>query len=247
LGGELGQCAEVVTLFQNAGYAIEPTAPDSSHQNGPGERPHWSIAESLHAILGGAGLNPKFWSYAFEHYLWLYNVTVHGLQSASPYTLCTGCKPDLNLLRTFGCQIYALLPQHRSAKLLDHACTGIFLGYTDTMKNIWYYDVESGQVKTAHHVSFDESMFDLSDKLPNAHMLVSVKLDSLDLVDIAIQTPDLDVSMTQFFHLCTFSMPFDPLAAKTLFLSFWICQRLRCAYISDFHLAPTDMTLWSAR
>jgi len=29
LGGELGHCTEVVTLFQNAGYAIEPTAPDS--------------------------------------------------------------------------------------------------------------------------------------------------------------------------------------------------------------------------
>ncbi len=69
------------------------------------------------------------------------------------------------------------------------------------MKNIWYYDVETGQVKTAHHVSFDESMSNLSDKLPNACMLVNLKPDSLDLVDIAIKTPDLDVSMTPFFHL----------------------------------------------
>ena len=38
-------------------------------------------------------------------------------------------------------------------------------------------------------------------------------------------------------------MPFDSLAAEPLFLSFWICQRLHHAYISDFHLAPTDMTL----
>jgi len=37
LGGELGCCADVVTLFQNASYAIKPTAHDSSHQNGPGE------------------------------------------------------------------------------------------------------------------------------------------------------------------------------------------------------------------
>jgi len=50
---------------------------------------------------------------------------------------------------------------------------GIFLGYTDTMKNVCYYDVESGQVKTAHHVSFDESMSDLSDKLPNARILAN--------------------------------------------------------------------------
>jgi len=47
LGGELGWCTEVVELFCLAGYAIETTAPDSSHHNGPGEHPHCSIAEGL--------------------------------------------------------------------------------------------------------------------------------------------------------------------------------------------------------
>jgi len=40
LGGELGHCIYIVELFQQAGYAMELTAPDSSHQNGPGEHPH---------------------------------------------------------------------------------------------------------------------------------------------------------------------------------------------------------------
>jgi len=71
LGGELGHCMDIVKLFQQAGYAIKPTAPDSSHQNGPGEHPHQSIAEGLWAMLGGAALEPKFWPYAFEHYLCL--------------------------------------------------------------------------------------------------------------------------------------------------------------------------------
>jgi len=47
LGGELGWCTEVVELFHLAGYAIETTAPDSSHHNGPGKHPHCSIAEGL--------------------------------------------------------------------------------------------------------------------------------------------------------------------------------------------------------
>jgi len=42
-------------------------------------------------------------------------------------------------------------------------------------------------------------------------------------------------------------MPFDPMAAESLFLSFRLCQRLRRVYISDFHLAPTGLTLRSAR
>jgi len=40
LGGELGCCINVVKLFQQAGYVVKPTAPDSLHQNGPGEHPH---------------------------------------------------------------------------------------------------------------------------------------------------------------------------------------------------------------
>jgi len=99
LGGELGHCMDIVELFQHAGYAMEPTAPDSSHQNDPGEH---SIAEGLWAMLGGSALEPKFWPYAFEHYLHLYNVTIHHSQQASPYTICMGNKPNLSLLWTFG-------------------------------------------------------------------------------------------------------------------------------------------------
>jgi len=124
-------------------------------------------------MLGGAALESKFWPYAFEHYLRLYNVMAHHSQHASPYTICTGKKPNLGLLHTFGCHIYALPPCQRSAKLVTDTRTGIFLGYTSTMKNVHYYDISSGQVKTAQHVSFDEAMHDLNDKPPNACLLAS--------------------------------------------------------------------------
>jgi len=126
-------------------------------------------------MLGGAALESKFWPYAFEHYLRLYNVTVHHSQSASPYTICMGNKPNLSLLWTFGCCVYALPPCHHSAKLVSTTCMGILLGYTNTMKNVHYYDTVSGQIKTAaQHVSFDEVMHDLTDKLLNACLLASL-------------------------------------------------------------------------
>jgi len=36
-GGELGHCPNIIQLLESAGYSIELTAPDSLHQNGPGE------------------------------------------------------------------------------------------------------------------------------------------------------------------------------------------------------------------
>jgi len=59
-GGELGRCPDIVTLFESTGYSVELTAPDSSHQNGPGERPHRTISDAIRTMLAGAGLEPKF-------------------------------------------------------------------------------------------------------------------------------------------------------------------------------------------
>ena len=69
LGGELGRCQEVLDLFTQAGYAVEPTAPNSSHQNEPVERPHRDIGNSIRAMLSGASLASRFWPYAFYHFL----------------------------------------------------------------------------------------------------------------------------------------------------------------------------------
>jgi len=130
-GGELGRCPDIVSLFEAAGYNPELTAPNSSHQNGPGERPHRTIADAMRTMLAGAALAPSFWPYAFRHYLWLYNMTPHRSDDTSPYTCCTGKLPDLSKLRTFGCRIYALPPRDRRRdKLRSDSRTGLFLGYT---------------------------------------------------------------------------------------------------------------------
>jgi hypothetical protein len=58
-GGELGKCRDIHRTFANFGYAVELTGPDSSHQNGPGERPHQTIGDALRAMLSGANLQTK--------------------------------------------------------------------------------------------------------------------------------------------------------------------------------------------
>jgi hypothetical protein len=56
LGGELGRCQEVLQLFTQAGYAVEPTARNSSPQNKRIERPYRDIYKSIRAMLSGASL-----------------------------------------------------------------------------------------------------------------------------------------------------------------------------------------------
>jgi len=143
-GGELGHCPEVLHLFESAGYSIELTAPGSLHQNGPGKCPHSTIGDVVWTMLAGAGLELHFWPYAFCHFLHLYNVTPHCSCDASPYTLSSGQLPDLSLRHTFGCQVYVLL-LHASCcnKLQSDTHVGLFLGYSQTMKNILLQFFES--------------------------------------------------------------------------------------------------------
>jgi hypothetical protein len=167
LGGELGRCQEVLDLFTQAGYAVEPTAPNSSHQNEPVKRPHRDIGNSIRAMLSGASLAPRFWPYAFYHFLRLHNMTIHGDQDKTPYELCSGRKLDLSRLRTFGCVVYVEPPRPRGpAKSEIDARTGFLLGYLQTLKNLLYFDLDTHDVKSAQHARYDEGMNDVAERSP---------------------------------------------------------------------------------
>lgn len=247
LGGELGHSPAIVKLFEDAGYHVEPTAPDASHQNAPGERPHQTIGDALRAMLGGADLPAHFWPYAFHHHLRLYNVTVHGDNTKSPFEKCRGAKPLLSYLRTFGCRVYALPSRpRRPDKPLSDARTGIFLGFARTTKNILYYDLKTHLVKTAKHAVFDEAMTDvpLEKRSFNARLLnAGGDASSVDIVDVEAIYPDLDVSRSPFTGFNTLTFPLDLDAEFPLGFSVSECSRLKRGFLDSISVPAIGRTL----
>ena len=195
-GGELGKCREIHRTFTNFGYSVELTGPDSSHQNGPGERPHQTIGDALRAMLSGANLQPCFWPYAFYHYLRLYNFVPHGDRPSSPFEMCGAPLPNLSRLRTFGCRVYVRPTTARFGRVVPNSRTGIFLGYSRTLKVMYYYDLESCVVKTATHARFDEGMNDLAEPPPNARLLQhladghAINPDTLAVPPLSLEVSD---------------------------------------------------------
>ena len=177
-GGELGKCHEIRDTFANFGYQVQLTGPDSSHQNGPGERPHQTIGDALRAMLSGAALRPAFWPYAFYQYVRLYNFVPRGSRPSSPHEMCGGELPDLSKLRTFGCRVHVRPTTARYGRVIPNSRLGIFLGYSRTLKVLYYYDLTSTIVKTATHARFDEGMNDLhNDAPPDVLALRHLSLD----------------------------------------------------------------------
>jgi hypothetical protein len=195
-GGEVGRCKRVVQIFTNYGYNIELTGADSSHQNGSVERGHSTIGNMMRTLLEGASLPRKFWPYAFSHALFIMNRIIHDGKESPPITICTGQRLSLASLRTFGCRVYVRLPGNRSSRLDGHNNSGIFLGYSDTMKNIFWYDTKTHRVKLASHVRFDEGMTDSDDPPPNVRILQRHQ-NSIIPPDTEIEIDPIDLSIDQ--------------------------------------------------
>jgi len=79
--------------------------------------------------------------------------------------------------------------------------TGIFLGYSQTMKNILYYDLTSYQVKTALHLVFNDAMTDLDNKTPNAQLLHGKAILPKEILDLTSNLQHLDISLSPFTTL----------------------------------------------
>ena len=75
-GGEFYSNPDILNVSTNHHYKVHPTGTDSSHQNEPIKRAHRVIGDHVRALLIGANLGIKFWSYAFF--------------SPSPYSKCNG-------------------------------------------------------------------------------------------------------------------------------------------------------------
>jgi hypothetical protein len=120
----------------NEEFILETTAPDTSHQNGMGERPHQTLKERVRCLLYCAAFGIEFWSDGLSHSVWLYNRTFHCALDMSPYEAYTKQKPTVDGLLTFVSRIVAKKAKQRNNATDPNAYDGVFLGNRATMDNI---------------------------------------------------------------------------------------------------------------
>jgi len=147
----------------------------------------------------------------------------------------------------FGCWVYVLPPHATRCNMLcTETCTGIFLGYSQTMKNILYYDLLSHQVKTALHLVFDEAMTDLDNKTPNVQLLRGDNVLPKELVDLTFDLQNLDISSSLFTALVTVELHYDPTDSVLFGFHSAMCTCLHQTYITNYIWPPIDYMLWAA-
>ena len=122
-------------------------------------------------MLKCAGLDKSFWADALMHAAYIRNRLPHATLGISPYEKMTLRKPNLIHLRVFGSRVIVKEYDERNGKLSDNCIIGIFLRYTGTDRNIYFYDVKTHQTREARHVEYDETYFHEARAPPYAQRL----------------------------------------------------------------------------
>ncbi|MBW0482653.1 hypothetical protein O181_022368 [Austropuccinia psidii MF-1] len=156
-GGEFNS-KSMEEFLAKEGIVHEKTVPYEHHQNGNIEQTNRMLAELGWSILIQAKLPTSFWTYAFRQAAWVFNRVLHAGQERTPYELVINRKPDLTMLRVFGC-ISILHNMVQRKDLTPKAKKMIHLGVAQDSQGWVFWDPQSGQWCRSSLVVFDEEDF----------------------------------------------------------------------------------------
>ncbi|WVZ73864.1 hypothetical protein U9M48_022122 [Paspalum notatum var. saurae] len=149
---EFGQnCAEV-------GVGRHLSAPYSPQQNGVVERKNQTVVGMARCMLKAKGMPAAFWGEAVTTAVYiLKRASTKALDGQTPFEAWHGRKPDVSLLRTFGCIGHVKVTKPGLSKLEDRRKPMVLLGYEAGSKAYRMYDPVERRVVISRDVMFNES------------------------------------------------------------------------------------------
>ena len=97
---------EFGAYLTECGIVHERSAPYAHEQNGAAERVNRTILEKARCLLFQCGLSTKYWPFATEAAIYLYNRTWHSAIGKTPFEARFGKKLDIAHIRLFGSIAY---------------------------------------------------------------------------------------------------------------------------------------------
>ena len=101
-----------------------------------------TILENARSLAIGCHLPIAFWTEALNTTVYLLNrSSTFANQGTTPNERLFRCIPNVDHLRIFGCLVYTLMKTNTRKKWNDKAIKCVLLGYDETTKGYWVYNV----------------------------------------------------------------------------------------------------------
>jgi hypothetical protein len=144
----------------NNGIKHQLSCLHTPQQNGVAERKHIHLIQCALAFLSESKLPISYWSYAVFTATHLINrLPTPNLKQKTPWEILFHTPPNIQYLRTFGCQCFPLLTPYAAHKLHPKTISCVFLGYPTNTKGYLCLDPITKRIYTSRHVLFNENVF----------------------------------------------------------------------------------------
>ena len=131
-------------------------------QNGVAERANRTMEQGIITMLHQAGLPLSFWGEALAAYIHVWNKTpTSAVSGRTPYETFYGNKPDVSMLRVWGCVAYVHIQKDKreGGSLGSHMEKCIFIGYPPDYKGWKFYNPTTKKPIISECAQFDEHYF----------------------------------------------------------------------------------------
>ena len=137
--------------------------PHTHEQNGMVKRLHRHVVETRLTLLEQCHASLKYWSYAFESFVYLINrMPTPVLNHKTPFECLFKSTPDYVFLCTFRCLCFPFLRPYNAHKLDFRSSPCVFLGYNTSHLGYRCLNLSSKCIYLACHVWFHENVFPLA-------------------------------------------------------------------------------------
>lgn len=142
------------------GISVCASCPHIPQQNGVAERKHRHITEIGNTMAFQACMPKSFWYDSFLTATFIINRTPSKLLAyKTPFEVLFHKKPDLSVLKVFGCTCYPFLGPYKKDKLSPKSSKYTFISYSPMHKGYKCHDNTTKKIFTTRHVVFEETSF----------------------------------------------------------------------------------------
>jgi hypothetical protein len=144
------------------GIQRQHTVRNRPQQNGVAERSNRTMEEGVVSMLYESGMPTAFWGEALgrfhSHQQQIFHFSTPRL---TPHEAFYGSKPDLSMLRVWGCTAYVLIQRDKRplGSLGSHMEKCVFIGYPQGYKGWKFYNPVTKKVFISERADFDERYF----------------------------------------------------------------------------------------
>ena len=148
---------EFAAYCADQGVVRHHTAPYTPQQNGVVEWRNQTVVGMARSMMKAKKMSAKFYGEAVTTAVFILNrAPTKALKGKTPFEAWHGHKPNVSLLRTFGCIGHVKNTKPHLDKLEDRSTLMVLLGYEESTKAYRLYDPKRGKVVISRDVVFDE-------------------------------------------------------------------------------------------